>query len=210
MCYVYVHDSSYIRLFIEYSCHMYLNVVISNNVLILAHSCARADYYYVMTFLQTSCQFVSPAQVLTKAGVLIDKVSFSFHFWIFEGSWNWKSNLVQSSRVLLSGMVRVWDWVLRVDTIYSREISTWVMCELQYEGVIPHQLDHGPDTFHQAAAQDFLECQASARQTNCNIVSVSVQQPPFLCSVIIDSYSLSLVKNHKFLFMRIHHLLNWL
>jgi hypothetical protein len=61
MCNVYVLDSSNIRLFIEYSCHMFLNVVMSNTVQILAHSCARADYYYVMTFLQTSYQFVSPA-----------------------------------------------------------------------------------------------------------------------------------------------------
>jgi hypothetical protein len=39
-----------------------------------------ADYYYVMTFLQTSYQFVSPDRLLITASTLIDKVSLSFHF----------------------------------------------------------------------------------------------------------------------------------
>jgi hypothetical protein len=48
----------------QYSCKMVLEHI----------PMISADYYYVMTFLQTSSQFVSPT------GALIDKVSLSFHF----------------------------------------------------------------------------------------------------------------------------------
>jgi hypothetical protein len=75
--------------------------------------------------------------------------------------------------------------------------STSLMCELKNQRVISHlcshQLDQGTDTFHQTAAQELRECQASTRQIKCNIVSVSVQQPLNLCSIILDFHSFSLV-----------------
>jgi hypothetical protein len=199
ICNLYGQDSSIIRVFIESQYHKFLNSVMSYTVLILAHSGSWANYYYVMRFLQISLEprpTQSPDQLLTTAAALTDKVSLSFHFGILELK---DEAYSLSSGVLRIGLNTVWDWILRVD-----------MCELQNQGVIPHQLDHGPDTFHQAAAQDFLECQASPKQTNCNIVSISVQQLLILCSIILDLHSFSLVKIPIFLFLKIYHLHNWL
>jgi hypothetical protein len=99
--------------------------------------------------------------------------------------------------VLRRGMIRLWDWIWALISFTWGNYSTSLMCKLQNQRVIPHlcshQLDQGTYTFHQTAAQELLECQASTRQIKCNIVSVSVQQRLNLYSIILDLHSFSLV-----------------
>jgi hypothetical protein len=45
-----------------------------------------ADYYYVITFLQTSFHIVSPDRLLITVGAYIERVSLSFNVCILVGS----------------------------------------------------------------------------------------------------------------------------
>jgi hypothetical protein len=105
------------------------------------------------------------------------------------------------------GMIRLWEWILSVDIMHSRELltykcSTSLMCEhpsiwaaepASHTHLYSHLQVQGTNTFHRTAAQELLEYQGSTRQIKCNIISISVQQPLNLCSMFLDLHSFSLV-----------------